>query len=128
MAKKKYTEEQLAANRKTQEQTRSGDMLGYAATIGRSFATQINLLAPLIRDKHDPSLGRYKESLLINGIRDFLPKRFEVATGFVLFPEPSIHRGSHGQSKLVAENHTLSNQLDIIVFDSLGVPRHLSRR
>jgi hypothetical protein len=97
-------------------------MLGYAATIGRSFATQINLLAPLIRDRHDPSLGRYKESLLVNGIRDFLPRRFEVANGFVLFPEPSIQRGSRGRNKLATENHTLSNQLDIIVFDSMEHP------
>lgn len=94
MAKKKYTDEELTANRKAREQARSGDMLAYAAMIGRSFESRIDLLAPLIRDKHASSLGRYKEGLLINCIREFLPRRFEVGNGFVLFPEPRIIRGA----------------------------------
>ena len=122
MAKKKYSDEELSANRNAREQARSGDMLAYAAMIGRSFESRIDLLAPLIRDKHDPSLGRYKESLLINCIREFLPRRFEVGSGFVLFPEPGFIRGASGIKRLVTDNHSISNQLDIIVFDSSEYP------
>src|SRR5262245_55486950 len=122
MAKKKYTDEELAAGIAAKDRARSGDLLTYAAMIGRSFESKIDLLAPLIRGNHDASLGRYKEGLLVNCIREFIPRRFEVGNGFVLFPEPGIVRGAGGRNKLVTLNHSISKQLDIIVFDSSEYP------
>jgi len=55
---------------------------------------------------HNGELGAGREEIIRRFLRDYLPKRFEVATGFVF--------DCHGQ---------VSNQLDIIVADSLVSPR-----
>lgn len=118
----RYSDEEKAANRAAYERTRSGDMLGFAAMIGDSFAARINLLAQIIRDQHDASLGRYKENLLTACIRDLLPSRFAVGNGFVMFPKPGIVENPGRGRRLVTEDHEISKQLDIIVYDSSRYP------
>ncbi|KUO72562.1 MAG: hypothetical protein APF81_13355 [Desulfosporosinus sp. BRH_c37] len=101
--------------------TRRGDLTTYAGMIGEGFSSTLNRLAQLIGNAHEPSLGAYKERLLMNLIRDFVPKRYEVGTGFVLFPSE--------YGKIPDENvpwnlhkYKVSKQLDIIVYDSFNYP------
>jgi len=107
------------SRRANYEAARGGDLTSYAAMAGDSFAGKINLLNQLLRGVHEPSIGRYKERLLASAIAESLPKRFEVGTGFVLFPKPS--RRSKGDT-LSAADHEVSQQLDLIVFDSGNIP------
>ena len=62
------------------------DLTGYTALFGESLASKVDLLGRLLGDSHYPSLGQYKERLLADAIRDFLPRKVEVGTGFVMFP------------------------------------------
>ncbi|MDH4162759.1 MAG: hypothetical protein OEW15_08715 [Nitrospirota bacterium] len=99
------------------------DLTGYSALIGESFSSKVDLLEKAIGSAHYPSLGGYKERLLANTLRDFLPKKYEVGTGFVLFPAENInpksrtHFDPHNQSAF-----NVSKQCDILVFDSSNVP------
>jgi hypothetical protein len=103
-------------------QSRTGDITSYFGMIGDAFSNKVNLLAQLIRDVHDPSLGEYKESLLRNTVRDFLPRQFEVATGFVLFPVSGLPQFNLVVPEAAQDAFTVSKQLDIIVFDSQRYP------
>jgi hypothetical protein len=85
--KKTYTSRELSENRQRYLESRTGDLTSYAALIGETFATKINLLAQLIRDAHHPSLGLYKERLLREVISKFIPQAYDVGTGFVIFPK-----------------------------------------
>jgi len=60
-------------------------LTGFAALLGDSFASKIDLLTQIIQERHYPSLGRYKERLLAKTISEYIPKSYEVGTGFVLF-------------------------------------------
>jgi len=103
--------------------TRS-DLTGYAALLGEGFASRIDLLGRILQEAHYPSLGRYKERLLANTIRDYLPRSVEVGTGFVLFPHEDHQPpgGVEHHDPLNRCTFTLSRQCDIIVFDSNSIP------
>lgn len=120
----KYTEDELAENLARKAQARTGDLTSFAAMLGDSFALKIDWLAQLIRDAHDPSLGNYKERLLKTVIADFIPKRYEVGTGFVLFPTQQLQEVSEALARTaeVQATHEVSKQLDIIVYDSSNFP------
>ena len=120
----KYTEEEKVTNRERYELSRTGDLTSYAALIGESFQHRVNLLAHVIKDVHEPSLGRYKERLLMKTISEFLPTRFSVASGFVLFPtEQQLAKSvTPGFDHLNKAEHNVSKQCDIIVYDSNDYP------
>ena len=121
---KKYTPTELDANERARLHRRSGDLTSYAALVGEGFASRINLLAQLIRDAHHPSLGLYRERLLLQTIRDFLPRKFDVGTGFVVFPcERQFDRKvPEAYDVLNASDHTVSRQCDLIVYDCSEYP------
>lgn len=50
--------------------------------------------------------GRFKEAILKNVLRKFLPNNLSVGTGFILKADRNI------------EENVLSNQLDIIIYDN----------
>lgn len=98
-------------SRKKYEAFRTGNFLTYAAQKGDAFEKRIDLLTRLIHGKHEPSLGGYKERLLADALRQSIPKKYEVGTGFVAFP---ADKNDSGTSSI----HEISRQLDVIVFDS----------
>jgi hypothetical protein len=100
------------------------DLTGYAALLGESFNSRIDLLSKILQDAHYPSLGRYKERLLARTIRDFIPRRVEVGTGFVLFPrEDSTPAGGPDHADpLNRSAFAISRQCDIVVYESDTVP------
>ena len=60
----------------------------------------------------------------MNVISDYVPKKYEVGTGFVLFPEKKQYNGE-GPNDGIPWNlrgHKVSKQLDIIVYDSFNYP------
>lgn len=116
---KKYSRTALEANRQARLQRMSGDLTSYAALIGDGFASKINLLAQLLRDAHHPSLGLYRERLLLQSIRDFIPQRFDVGTGFVIFPKERQFSSEPPEAYdvLNASDHVVSRQCDLIVYD-----------
>ena len=104
--------------------SRTGDLTSYAEMIGEGFSSTLNRLAQLIGGAHEPSLGAYKERFLMNVISDYVPKKYEVGTGFVLFPEKKQYNGE-GPNDGIPWNlrgHKVSKQLDIIVYDSFNYP------
>lgn len=104
--------------------SRTGDLTSYAEMIGEGFSSTLNRLAQLIGDAHEPSLGAYKERLLMNVISDFIPKKYEVGTGFVLFPGKKEFIGKEPSDDIPwnLRGHKVSKQLDIIVYDSFNYP------
>jgi hypothetical protein len=111
------------STRDSTSQLRS-DLTGYAALLGESFSTRVELLERVIRGSHYPSLGRYKERLLAQLIRDYIPSQFEVGTGFVLFPHEDLSPpgGPDHHDPLNQSAFAVSRQCDILVFDSTTVP------
>lgn len=103
--------------------TRS-DLTGFAALLGEGFASRVDLLAQVIQDAHYPSLGSYKERLLSETIRNYLPRSVEVGTGFVLFPheDTAPPGGKAHHDPLNRSAFTISRQCDILVFDSATYP------
>jgi hypothetical protein len=108
---KHYSEQERKKLRDEYNKSRERDLADYFAMIGQGFDSSLNLLSKLIGTAHEPSIGRYKERLLLKLISDFLPKRYSVGSGFVMFPDTEID--SSGNS------HTVSKELDIIIYDSL---------
>lgn len=98
-------------SREKYEASRAGTFLTYAAQKGDAFEKRIDLLTRLIHAKHEPSLGGYKERLLADALRQSIPKKFEVGTGFVAFPNSKTDSAT-------SSIHEISRQLDVIVFDS----------
>lgn len=92
---------------------RPTDLTGHAAKIAESFSTQVELLESVIGGDHYPSLGQYKERLLMQLLRSFLPSYCAVGTGFVLFPHEAAP-ASHGFAR--------SKQCDVIVFNAHDYP------
>jgi hypothetical protein len=120
----RYTEDELARNLERKARARTGDLTSFAAMLGDSFELKVDWLAQLISGAHDPSLGNYKERLLRTIIGDFIPKRYEVGTGFVLFPTRQLHEEGEafGGAANTDAPHEVSKQLDIIVYDSSTYP------
>lgn len=104
--------------------SRTGDLTSYTEMIAEGFSSTLNRLAQLIGDAHEPSLGTYKERLLMNVISDFIPKKYEVGTGFVLFPGKKEFNGKEPSNDIPwnLRGHKVSKQLDIIVYDSFNYP------
>lgn len=120
---RKYSDEEKEKLRAEYERSRIGDLTSYAALLGDSFSSKVNLLSQILRDVHEPSIGRYKERLLTELLAQFIPKRFSVGTGFVAFPsrrEP--HPSFQDRSGYMWRDHTISRQCDVIVYDSSEYP------
>lgn len=63
--------------------------------------------------------GRYVEYLIREYLQRYLPRDLEVLTGFIL--RPAVSCGNHDKSRKKDE-HEISGQLDIIVYDSAHYP------
>lgn len=100
------------------------DLTGYATLLGDGFSSKVDLLSQILKGAHYPSVGRYKEKLLSNIISEYIPKNFDVGTGFVLFPsepeEGSVTNPDFDPLNMGA--HVLSSQCDIIIYDSSAFP------
>jgi len=104
--------------------SRSRDYTRYTSLVGEGLSSKVDLLAQVLGDVHEPSLGRYKERLLADAISSFIPSRYEVATGFVLFPRTRLFAGevpSHF-NYLNSSDFEPSRQCDILVFDASHYP------
>ncbi len=104
MVKKSYS-------RSEYEASRTGSLMTYVAQKGDAFAKRVDLLSRLIHGNHEPSLGGYKERLLSDAIRQSIPRRYEIGTGFVAFPKLKNGDGT-------SASHEISKQLDVIIYDS----------
>jgi hypothetical protein len=100
------------------------DLTGYAALFGESLTSKVNLLGRLLGDSHYPSLGQYKERLLADAIRGFLPRTVEVGTGFVMFPHADMDPPGEGQfyDPLNQSAFSMSRQCDILIYDVAKYP------
>ncbi len=99
--------------------SKKSDITAYAGMIGEEFSTKIDRLAQLIGSSHEPSVGRYKESLLRTCIGQFIPRRYSVGTGFIAFTRES-HLGDYAGDNIDLANIKeiyVSHQLDVVVFD-----------
>ena len=98
---------------------KKGDLTSYAGMIGEEFSSRINRLSQIIGTSHELSVGEYKESLLRSCIEKFIPKKYSVGTGFVVFIGESPLRESAGDNVdlLNLKEHSVSHQLDVVVFD-----------
>ena len=121
---KSYTKNERLLKREEYIKSITGDLTSYAALIGESFASRINLPAQIIRDAHHPSLGRYKERLLMTFLSEFIPRRYDVGTGFVLFPTERLFESGIQKDYdfLSGSDHVVSRQCDIIVYDANEFP------
>lgn len=77
------------------------DWLAYMATLADEIQAKMNRVRMLVRDQHWGEEGSYKESLVRSMFREFLPKRYEVSTGFVRWWEGQV-----------------SGQLDVVIWDA----------
>lgn len=100
------------------------DLTGYAALLGESFESRVDLLERIIQGAHYPSLGRYKERLLATLLREYLPRTVEVGSGFVMFPveDRDPPGGADHHDPLNQSAFVISRQCDIIVYESHTVP------
>lgn len=125
MGKQKYTADEKRQNLTTYLNAKGGTYRSYMSLLGESLANRIDLLAQLLNEAHYPTTGRYKESLLADLIAGFVPGRYSVGTGFVLFPIESYNVegfGDEAEAVLSVEKHVPSRQMDILVYDSHSYP------
>lgn len=82
------------------------DIVEYHKSTARELDAVKDRVRNLIDNQwaHD---GRHKEAILKNVIKQFLPKKFDIGTGFVVRREEGYGLG-----------HEHSNQIDIIVYDT----------
>lgn len=104
--------------------SKRGDLTAYASMIGTEFASRVDRLAQIIGTSHEHSVGSYKESLLRKLIAEFIPKRYSVGTGFVVFTRESElnDKNSDNIDLWNLKEHRVSKQLDIVVFDDYNFP------
>jgi len=100
------------------------DLIGYTALLGESVSSKVDLLDRLIGGAHHLSSGRYKERLLADVIREFLPRTVEVGTGFVLFPHADVNPpgGFQFHDPLNQSAYSVSRECDILVYDVMRHP------
>jgi|GEM_PF-5727783 len=98
--------------RQEYEKSRERNLTDYWLSIGQGFTHSINRLSKLIGDAHELSTGRYKERLLIDLISNFIPDKYSIGSGFILFPTKELTENGY------IIDHQLSGELDIIVYDS----------
>jgi hypothetical protein len=83
---------------------RGTDPLAFQKSIGEEFNVIKNRVRDLIGDQHWGEEGRYKESLLKNTLKKFLPENMGIGTGFILKKKDSaVYR---------------SSQIDIFIYDT----------
>jgi hypothetical protein len=99
------------------------DLYDFAGLLGESFRARVGLLGAILGNAHHPSVGSFKESLIADLLRQAIPQRFSVGTGFVLFP---VARGTPVAGRLADpmgyHAFILSRQCDVIVYDAANVP------
>lgn len=100
------------------------DLTSFASLLGNSFASKINLLSQILQNAHYPSVGKYKENLLLKIIKEYIPKKYDVGTGFVLFVHDATEERKlkKGFDKLNMGSYSASKQCDIIIYDSSTIP------
>jgi hypothetical protein len=121
---RKYSETQKKKWRAEYERSRGGNLTTFGAMVGDQFSNRVNLLAQIIRDAHEYSLGVYKERLLSRLIAKSIPSRYSVGTGFVLFPKERSFSGSPPPEfdAMNRADHEVSRQCDIIIYDGEQYP------
>lgn len=102
----------------------NSDLTSFASLLGNSFSSKIDLLSTLLQNAHYPSIGKYKENLLIKTIREYIPEKYKVATGFVLFVHEATHERSakEGFDHLNMGSYSVSKQCDILIYDASTIP------
>lgn len=75
----------------------------YQLSYGNELQAKVKRLDGIIGDRHWLSVGTYKENLVKGILRDRIPKKYEVGTGFVL----TYREGSR----------VLSRQIDVLIWD-----------
>lgn len=75
----------------------------YQLTYGNELQAKLSRLDGIIGDRHWLSVGTYKENLVKGILRNRLPQKYEVGTGFVL-----TYRD---------KNRVLSRQIDVLIWD-----------
>lgn len=105
--------------RKKYLSSKISDLTAYAGMIGDEFSSKLNRLSQIIGINHELSVGEYKESLLKSCLKNFLPKRYSVGTGFIIFVEDSPMRNLYPDNTDIShlKSHSTSHQLDVIVYD-----------
>ncbi len=104
--------------RKNYLKSKIGDLTAYAGMVGSEFSSKLDRLSQIIGTSHELSVGEYKESLLRNCLKRFIPKRYSVGTGFILFVNDDLrHQGSENIDLSNIKHHTTSHQLDIVIYD-----------
>lgn len=102
----------------------NSDLTSFAALLGNSFSSKINLLSTILQNAHYPSIGKYKENLLIKIIREYLPDKYKVGSGFVLFVHEATDERAFkkGFDYLNMGSYTVSKQCDILIYDASTIP------
>jgi len=111
--------------RKNYIAAKRGDLTSYAGMIGDEFSSKVNRLAQIIGTTHELSVGQYKESLLRSCIESFIPRRYSVGTGFIVFTGKGRRQDisiDMNVDLMNLKDHTVSHQLDVVVFDDSNYP------
>lgn len=105
--------------RKKYLESKIGDLTAYAGMIGSEFSSKLDQLSQIIGKSHELSVGEYKESLLKSCLSNFLPKRYSVGTGFIVFVEdrPIQSADTSNMDLVNLKSHSTSHQLDVVIYD-----------
>lgn len=76
----------------------------YQLSYGNELQAKVNRLDGIIGSRHWLSVGSYKENLLKSLLRNRMPKKYEVGTGFVMTRR--------------ATERVISRQIDILIWDA----------
>jgi hypothetical protein len=99
------------------------DLTGFAALLGESLSARVDLLGRLLQSVHYPSLGQYKERLLADTVRGYLPSSVQVGSGFVLFPHTDEAPPAGAlHDPLNQSAFSISRQCDILIYDDARFP------
>ncbi len=99
------------------------DLYDFAGLLGESFRARVELLGSILGNAHHPSVGTFKENLVAELLRNAIPQRFAVGSGFVLFPTATGTAVSGPASDPMRyHSFVLSHQCDVIVYDAANVP------
>lgn len=80
------------------------NLLDFYKSIGAELTTVKNRVRHLIGSRHWGKEGEYKEAILRNVIRRFLPKNYSIGTGFVFADYREVNY--------------ITSQIDIIIYDN----------
>lgn len=117
--------------REIYERSKKRNLTRYAGLIGDEFSSKIDQLSMIIGRDHELSIGSYKESLLKKTIKKFIPNKYTVGTGFILFSNQDDNENFESVDEIDIGTridlrnkvkYEVSNQLDILVFDSHNYP------